>query len=284
MAMTALATAATNGDSEAEAPIKAKVDQPAAEKTSKQGTERGYDNPMFNVTPPACCISVTPQHPLQDLTYGVDNPLYQEEGNAKGGDEREGSSADVAVETIIQLGEDDPAPEGESSNLVEVKDQEAAAEPAQEEAATEQLVGAEHEQREAHGNGTDGDSSAYIKKDDKASTLLVDVEVQLEVTPPVTKTSPAAEEELAQRMMGSLPKDEVQTEKKTLEDSFIADLNQDQRPSTPETGAHDVEDSVMQQRTESNTGREAKSEPEDAIDETAKQDESFRTDVTSTDR
>jgi hypothetical protein len=40
----------------------------------------------------------------------------------------------------------------------------------------------------------------------------------------------------------------------------------------------------MQQRTESNTGREAKSEPEDAIDETAKQDESFRTDVTSTDR
>jgi hypothetical protein len=76
-----------------------------AEKDSSTGkadspdgaVERGYSNPMFNVSPPAC-ISTVPVNPLQDLTYGVENPLYQEQVD-KTNDVKQGT----AVEEIIKI-------------------------------------------------------------------------------------------------------------------------------------------------------------------------------------
>jgi hypothetical protein len=53
-------------------------DSKLTDRSPDGAVERGYSNPMFNVTPPAC-ISTVPVHPLQDLTYGVENPLYQEQ-------------------------------------------------------------------------------------------------------------------------------------------------------------------------------------------------------------
>ena len=102
VAMTALPMA--DGDSKAEeyTESKANTTAPSVEEPPKAvAIERGYSNPMFNVAPPAC-LSGLPTDPLQDLTYGVENPLYQPHDDEKV-DARGEIMREPVVEEIIQL-------------------------------------------------------------------------------------------------------------------------------------------------------------------------------------
>ena len=127
VAMTALPMADGDTKAEEDTESKANTTAPSVEEPPKAvAIERGYSNPMFNVAPPAC-LSGLPTDPLQDLTYGVENPLYQPHDDEKV-DARGEIMREPVVEEIIQLATADKDMEPDS--VVVLKDgEDANAEP-----------------------------------------------------------------------------------------------------------------------------------------------------------